>query len=189
MNSSPADFSSTVQESDTLNETSVLKKCLFLFCHRLFFFLCIYFSRKENILSSRCPDICKIFCYFFWMVTGKGLKLYVYQKLYELDELLVKQKYYFYKTRKNVFPNWCKIQSSYKERENTEFHTTVERVIQNNFKVYCHRLCQSLKMFSAPSSTCLFFFFFHSKPRFARKGILYQDLIGNSDGGVFQLKC
>lgn len=125
-----------------------------------FFFLCIYFSRKENILSSRCPDICKIFCYFFWMVTGKGLKLYVYRKLYELDELLVIQKYYFYKTRKNVFPNWCKIQSSYKERENTEFHTTVERVIQNNFKVYCHSLCQSLKMFSAPSSTCLVFFFF-----------------------------
>lgn len=59
-----------------------------------------------------------------------------------------------------MFPIWRKIRSSYREAENTEFHISEEIVIQNSFKVYCHSLCQTLKIFSTPSSTCFVVFFF-----------------------------
>lgn len=78
-----------------------------------------------------------------------------------------------------MFSIWRKIRSSYREAENTEFHISEEIVIQNSFKVYCHSLCQTLKIFSTPSSTCFVGFFFHKKLLFARRGILYQDLIVN----------
>ena len=74
-----------------------------------------------------------------------------------------------------MFLIWHKIQSSYKETENIEFHTVKEIVIQNSFKVYCQSLCQSLKMFSAPSSTC--FFFLIQTHTLQEEGFC-QDLIG-----------
>lgn len=78
-----------------------------------------------------------------------------------------------------MFSIWHKVQSSYKQTESTEFHTTEEIVNQNSFKVYCHSLCQSLKIVHS-SSTC---YFFHTKLRFARRGIFISifscHLIGN----------